>query len=160
MKNDYLKELGYLGVTARLKRLSDSFSAGIKELYISAGVDIEPSWHLLLLYLKKNGKSTLTEISGAFKFSQPAANKMISRMAQKGYIVITTDKKDSRKKILRLSQKAVKNMDKFEKIWQAGQDSVKEMLKLNSQFLISLERFELQNELKSFADRAKEKVKK
>ena len=160
MKNDYLKDLGYLGVTARIKRLSDALSSGIKDLYLANNVDIEPSWHLLLLYLKEKKQSTLSEVAEAFRFSQPAANKMITRMLKKGYIDITVDDKDNRKKILRLSAKAKKNMPKFEKIWDAGQNSVREMLKSNHDFLSSLDIFELQHESKNFAERAKAKIKK
>ena len=36
MKKDFLKELEYLGITARLKRLSDAMSYSIKSLYKSS----------------------------------------------------------------------------------------------------------------------------
>jgi MarR family transcriptional regulator, negative regulator of the multidrug operon emrRAB len=160
MKNDYLKDLGYLGVTARIKRLSDALSSGIKDLYLTNNVDIEPSWHLLFLYLKKEKQSTLSEIAEVFRFSQPAAYKMITRMVKKGYILVEVDNSDGRKKILRLSAKAKKNMPKYEKIWDAGLNSVREMLKANKDFLSSLENFELQHESKSFTERAKAKIKK
>ncbi len=158
MRNDYLKELKYLGVTARLKRLSDILSVSIKELYLANDVEIEPSWHLLLLYLQREKESTMTEIADAFRFSQPAITKMITRMVKKGYIDVKKDESDSRKKILKLSAKAKNNMPKFELIWNAGQKTIKEVLKTNSQFLKNLENFELQIYEKSFKERASEKL--
>lgn len=47
MEIDFLVGLEYLGVTARIKRLSDTFFYSIKELYKQLGITIEPSWHLV-----------------------------------------------------------------------------------------------------------------
>lgn len=52
METDFLVGLEYLGVTARIKRLSDTFFYSIKELYKQLGITIEPSWHLVFLILK------------------------------------------------------------------------------------------------------------
>ncbi len=43
MEQDFLKELEFLGVTARIKRLSDSLFYSIKGLYASENIDLEPS---------------------------------------------------------------------------------------------------------------------
>ena len=50
MENDFLGELKYLGITARLKRLSDNISTNIKELYKEKDLDIKPSWHLIFYF--------------------------------------------------------------------------------------------------------------
>lgn len=159
MKKDFLKELEYLGVTARLKRLNDNVSASIKELYKAENIDIEPSWHLLLIFLKKRKLSTMSEIAEEFNYSQAAATKMITRMVNKGYIETAVDGNDSRKKNLRLSKKAKKELPKFERVWNAGQNSIKEILKTNKDFLAGLEDFENKLNSKSFSDRALEKLK-
>ena len=54
--DDYLGAMKHLGLTARIKRLNDALNYGIKDLYKSEGLDIEPSWHLVLLLLKKEKK--------------------------------------------------------------------------------------------------------
>ena len=158
MKSDYLKELGYLGFTARLKRLSDAFSGNIKELYKAKGLDIEPSWHLVFLILKQEERCTMTELADAFHMSQPAVTKMIARMIKKGYITAAADNNDRRKKVLRLTRKAKNKLPQFERIWKAGRDSVREMLSSNDDFLEHLKKLETEIEQKSFAERAMERL--
>ena len=160
MEKDFLKELEYLGITARLKRMSDSLSYNIKELYKMKDIDIEPSWHLVFLILKKHKTITMTEIADAFHISQPGITKMITKMKKKGYINIRTNGNDNRKKQVELSQKGLKELPKFEKIWNAGQQSIKDMLEANKEFLISLEKFEKQIKYKNFKDRTINHLKK
>ena len=153
MKNDFLKELGYLGLIARLKRLSDSILYSIRDLYKSEDIDIEPNWHLVFLILKKHKTRTITEIAEAFQLSQPAVVKIINKMKKKGYIDIINDANDNRKRHLKLSQKAISQLPFFEKIWNGGQESIKEMLQENEAFLELLEKLEQQLENKSFKER-------
>ena len=153
MEKDFLRELEYLGITARLKRMSDSLSYSIRELYKFEAVDIEPSWHLVFLYLKKHKTRTMTELSEALHISQPAIVKMINKMKKRGYLEVIKDSQDNRKKQLQLSKKAQNALPKFERIWSAGQQSIKDMLKMNDEFLITLEKFEREIERKNFKDR-------
>lgn len=153
MGNDFLKDLGFLGITARLKRLSDVFSNNIKELYKEKKIDIEPSWHLVFLILKNKKQCSMTEIANALHLSQPAITKMINRMTKKGYIIVLRNENDHRQKLLQLSGKAQSNLPKFEKIWDAGQKTIGEILKSNQQFLENLENFEMKINNKSFKDR-------
>ena len=76
MNNDFLKELGYLGLIARLKRLSDSMLYSIRDLYKLEDIDIEPNWHLVFLILKKHKTRTMTEIAESFHLSQAAIVKI------------------------------------------------------------------------------------
>jgi len=153
MKNDFLKELGYLGLIARLKRSSDAILYSIRDMYKSENMDIEPNWHLVFLILKKHKTRTMTEIAEAFHLSQPAIVKIINKMKEKGYIDCLGDSQDNRKRQLQLSQKALKELPRFEKMWNAGQQSLKEMFEANEAFLELLERFEQQIEHKPFKER-------
>jgi len=154
MENDFLKDLKFLGMAARLKRLSDTLSASIKDLYKERGIDIEPSWHLIFLYLKKKETSTMSEIAEALHYSQPAVTKMINRMKKKGYLDVIRDENDTRKKNLRLSKNAKKRLPEFEIIWAAGQKSIQEILQSNTDFFNYLEHFESEIEKESFKNRA------
>lgn len=153
MKKDFLKELEYLGITARLKRLSDAMSYSIKSLYKHEGIDIEPSWHLILLYLKEHPSATMTEVAEAFNYSQAAITKMMKKMVNRGYLLQKLDPSDSRKKLLSLSQKAVRELPHFEKIWEAGQQAIRKMLIENEDFLAGLEKMELAHQEANFQER-------
>ncbi len=154
MDNDFLKELEYLGVTARIKRLSESLFYNIKELYRYADIDIEPSWHLVLLTLKHKNSVTMYELSQILNISKPAITKMIKKMQDMNYVLIYSDSNDSRKKVVELSDKAKKELPRFEQIWSAGQRAVKQILESNPNFMSALDEFELQHDNISFSERA------
>jgi MarR family transcriptional repressor of emrRAB len=125
-------------------------SYDIRELYKSLGMDIEPSWHLVFLKLKEAGKCTMSDLAEAFQLSLPAMTKMITRMKRKGYVKLSQDRRDLRRKIVQLSNKAEKLLPEFEKVWEAGQAPIHIALRDNPEFLIALERFEATMKEKSF----------
>lgn len=155
MDSDYLRDLELLGVTARLKRLSDALSASIKELYGASDVDIEPSWHLVLLFLKDRD-ATPTEIASTLNLSQPAVTEMIKRMVGRGYLDVLPDESDGRKKIVRLTTTARERLPAFERIWAAGEAAIREILGEGTAFLGHLDAFEDEVGRRDFAERALE----
>lgn len=160
MEQDFLKDLGLLGVTARIKRLSDSLFYSIKELYKSQGIDIEPGWHLVLLILKEKKRVSMIEIAEMLNLSKPAVTKMINKMQGMGYVIIVSDKNDARKKMLELSEKAKRELPGFGKVWKAGQKAVQQILEGNPHFMDSLSAFEKNQSEESFSERAIKNLKK
>ena len=154
MKQDFLKELEFLGVTARIKRLSDALFYSIKELYKIENIDLEPSWHLLLLILKRERKMSMVDLASALHLSKPALTKMANKMAHKGYLNINPDAVDGRRKVVSLSKKALSMLPKFERIWEAGQKAIQEMLTDNPAFMSALAAFEKQHAEAPFSQRA------
>ncbi len=158
MDQDYLKELEHLGLIARLKRLSDNMLYSIRDMYKLKGFEIEPNWHLVFLILKKHKTSTMTQIADSLGLSQPAVVKMINKMKKNGYLEVVVDTNDSRKKLLRLSKKAKKQLPTFEKVWAGGQATIADLLEKNRTFTKQLDNIERQLEEKSFKDRVLEKL--
>ncbi len=158
MSNDFLRDIGHLGVTARLKRLSDSISYSIRVLYQEKGLDIEPSWHLIFLWLEEQEISTMTEIAIAMQYSQAAITKILNKMKVKGYIEFTLDPEDQRRKLIRLSAKTKERLPQFKKVWEAGQRSIAEMLESNTAFLQGLTAFEEEQQAEAFANRVLKKL--
>ncbi len=158
MKEDYLKELGHLGLIARLKRLSDSMLYSIRDLYKLKDFDIEPNWHLVFLILKKHERRTMTQISDSLGLSQPAVVKIINKMKKKGYVEAAGDARDNRKKQLQLSRKAIEELPAFEEVWKAGQATIEGLLKDNETFTSQLENLEDLIEYRNFRDRVLDKL--
>lgn len=152
--NDFLKEIEYLGVTARIKRLNDAITYSIKDLYRVQNMDIEPSWHLIFLLLKKNKQLSLVELSKRIQISQPAITKVIKKMMHKGYVKQSTSKSDSRVKIIELTQKSYQYFPKWQRVWNAGQKAIAEILEDNAVFLSALSAFENQHWEQPFKERA------
>ena len=114
---DYLESLELIGVTARIKRISDKLMHDARRVYDHLDLPIEPNWHLVFLLLKEQKQLSVTEISGALKFSHPAIINIIKKMKASGYVTSITDLKDSRKQIVQLTEKAHKELPGLEAEW-------------------------------------------
>lgn len=106
MATDFLKELGYLAIASRMKRLTDSLLRGGSEAYRSLGLDFEPRW-FTLFYLLYSGDSPLSirEIADALKVSHPAVIQTAQMLARRGLIRSFQDPVDKRKRRLAVTPK-------------------------------------------------------
>lgn len=123
-KNDFVKELGYLGFTMRLKRISDAMMQEGRRLYKDLDIDIEPNWYVIFKLLKSKGPMAVTEIAESIMLAHPSVITITNKMINAGYIMSEKDQKDARKRVLKLSEKAIINLPKFQKIWDAGERGV------------------------------------
>ncbi|MCG8329695.1 MAG: MarR family transcriptional regulator [Chitinophagales bacterium] len=157
--NDFLKEIEHLGITARIKRLNDSLTYGIKALYQSQDMDIEPSWHLILLLLKKEQQLSLVELSERLHISQPAITKAIKKMKAKAYVQQKVSPSDNRVKLIELTEKSQQAFPAWERVWDAGQKAIAELLENNEHFFSALAAFEHANKQQAFKERASNLLK-
>lgn len=142
MSEDFLIEMGYAGLTGRLKRLSDAFMYQTRDFYREHDSEIEPNWHMIFLLLQKNETMTVTEIADALQLSHPAIVKLINKMKKRGYINSNLDPEDNRRYNLVLSPKAKKELPVLEAYWEAGNKALEEMLEHNTLLLEQLEQLE------------------
>ena len=142
MEKDFVKELGYLGFTMRLKRISDTMLQEGRKLYAVLNVDIEPNWYVIFKLLKKTGPLSVTEIADKILLAHPSVITITNKMADAGYINSAKSKKDSRKRVLQLSPKAIKRLPEYERIWDSVEIGVQKALKgLNAlDFIAELEK--------------------
>lgn len=160
MRKDFLIEMEYPGLTARLKRLSDSFVYQTKEFYKSRNIEIEPNWHMIFLLLIKHGQLTVMQISEALDLSHPAIVKLINKMKNKGYIISNKDKEDNRKYQLELSDKAKAELPLLQQYWEAGNQAIEEMMNHNKELLEQLEIVEKNMDELDFKSRMHENLKR
>lgn len=153
MENDFLVEMGYPGLTGRLKRLNDLFVYQTREFYKSRNLEIEPNWHMIFLLLQKQEEMTVTEIAEALHLSHPAIVKLTKKMKKKGYLESSQDPEDSRKNQLRLSAKAKRELPELERLWQAGNRAIEELLNNSSELLKNLEVVEKNMSRSDFKER-------
>ena len=160
MKTDFLSDLGPLGFTARLKRISDAMVHSSRSLYDSLDLDIEPNWYLVFKLLQDEGRLTVTQISERLRFSHPSVISIVSKMKSRNYLFSSTDPSDSRRQYIELSEKAIREMPKLEKVWVASEEAVRDILSGSSEIFPLLEEIEQSIGQSSFAERVQLKLKK
>lgn len=150
---DFLQQIGHAGLNSRIKRLSDELLYSTRDYYKAVGLEIEPNWHLIFLLLEKQNSLTITEISEELRMSHPACVKIINKMKKKGYINTKTDKKDSRKQLLKLSEKSKNQLPNFHKHWNACIKTTKELTENSPHFIQELTEFENLVAAKNYKER-------
>jgi GNAT superfamily N-acetyltransferase/DNA-binding MarR family transcriptional regulator len=153
MEQDFVKELGLLGVITRLKRLSEAMIHDGRRLYKELGMDIEPNWYVIFKLLQKHGELTVTEIADKIGFAHPSVISIVNKMIKANYLEESKCGFDSRKRLLKLTPKAVEKMPEFEKVWDAGVAGVKRML-TDLDILTLLEKIEARVAESGFKQRA------
>ena len=160
MKNtDFVKELGHLGLTMRLKRISDAMMHEGRRLYNELDVDIEPNWYVIFKLLKSRGAMTVTEMADSILMAHPSVISITNKMISAGYLNSQKDKKDSRKRVLHLSDKALQMLPEFENIWNAGENGIKKAV-AGHQALELISALEEQFFTKGFKERTLEQLHK
>ncbi|MAS71464.1 MAG: MarR family transcriptional regulator [Zunongwangia sp.] len=160
MENDFLVEMGYAGLTGRLKRLSDAFVYSTRQFYRDHGLEIEPNWHMIFLLLQKHEKLTVMQIAEKLHLSHPAIVQLVDKMKKKGYINSVKDQKDKRKHVLRLSKKAKDKLPEIERHWKAGDEAVKEIMNHSKAILDHLAILENNMDEADFRERSEKNLKK
>lgn len=153
MENDFLIEMGFPGLTGRLKRLNDLFVNQTRQFYKEHNIDIEPNWHMIFLLLEKNEKLSITEIADNLQISHPGVIKLTKKMKRNGYLDSEQDPTDSRKHLLKLSEKAKQKLPELHTYWNAGNQAIAEMLDNNEQLLEELKVVEQNMQVADFKER-------
>ncbi|MFY0607756.1 MAG: MarR family transcriptional regulator [Cyclobacteriaceae bacterium] len=154
---DFALELGCLGFTMRLKRISDAMMHDGRKMYKELGVDIEPNWYVIFRLLKLEGELSVMEIAERIQLAHPSVITLTNKMIKAGYITSTQCSIDNRKRLLTLTAKANKQMPQLEEIWNAGERAVIKAL-AGTNIMESLSIIEVRFGDKGFKDRTLEEL--
>jgi ribosomal protein S18 acetylase RimI-like enzyme/predicted transcriptional regulator len=140
---DLIKELGPLAIASRFRRLAEWLYKDAPRIYRERDVDFEPRWFSLFYLLKESGSMPVTEAAAALGFSHPAINQIAGEMARKGLLESIKDKKDERKRLLRLTRKGKAAVSSLEPVWEDIAAAASEVLnEAGGDLLTSLARLE------------------
>lgn len=115
---DFIKELGYLAIATRMKRLTDRFMRGAIEVYQSFNIDFEPRWFALFYLLHSRGEPlSISEISQSLKMSHPAVIQISQMLVKKGLIESFQDGGDRRIRRLGMTAKGKEMASALQPIW-------------------------------------------
>ena len=120
MQKDYLRELGFLALASRMKRVSDEMIHSGRDMYKSLEVDIEPNWYMIFLLLKEEKELSVMEIAKRLRLSHPSIIAIIEKMAKKGYLKSRKCDMDGRSQKWSLTARSIKALPDFERIWESG----------------------------------------
>jgi DNA-binding MarR family transcriptional regulator/GNAT superfamily N-acetyltransferase len=115
---DFIKDLGYLAVATRMKRLTERLMRGAGEVYRALDIDFEPRYFAVFYLLSRSERPlSISEIASALKISHPAVIQTTQRLLKKKLVISSKDDADRRKHQLSLSPKGLKTAKELQHVW-------------------------------------------
>jgi DNA-binding MarR family transcriptional regulator len=103
--HDVVKELGFLALGTRFKRIGESLQAQAQALLASNGMDMPAAHFPLLAALDRLGPLGVSELSQAVGVSQPVVSRSLLGLESNGLVDSTPVAADRRVRCIRLSRK-------------------------------------------------------
>ncbi|RAV27775.1 MarR family winged helix-turn-helix transcriptional regulator [Sinomicrobium soli] len=153
MENDFLERMGYAALSSRLKRLSDALLYSTNQFYKQQGLDVEPSWRMIIILLREKSPMTVSQLSLETKLSHPAVVQLTNKMKAKGYLKSSADPQDGRRSLLELTTKAEEVLPLLQKCWKACNMTMKELTKGKTLIFEVLKDMETQMEAADYKTR-------
>src|SRR5258708_26269118 len=101
--HDVVKQLGFLALGTRFKRIGESLQAQAQAVLMSNGVDIPAGHFPLLAALDRLGPLGVSELSQAVGVSQPVVSRSLLALETNGLVESTPGITDRRVRCIRLS---------------------------------------------------------
>jgi ribosomal protein S18 acetylase RimI-like enzyme len=140
---DLIRQLGPLALASRFRRLAEWLYKDGPRIYRERSADFEPRWFPLFYLLKESGPVAVTAAASALGYTHPAVNQIAGEMAVRGYLESIKDKKDERRRLLRLTRKGRAAVSQLEPVWaDIGAAAAELVEEAGDDFLAALGRLE------------------
>jgi DNA-binding MarR family transcriptional regulator len=144
MVRDVTRELGYLPLGSRLKRIGERMQAETARFMQQAGIDVPQGVWPLLLTLDQEGPLTVGSLASALGVSQPGVTRSIRQLEAAGILEAVREDGDQRRKPVAITEKGAAVLAKAQnEFWPHVEHAVREMcVPLDGPILRQLDRIE------------------
>lgn len=160
-KMDFIKEIGYLGIASRMKRLTERFMRDANKVYKSLNIDFEPRIFTVFYLIFTQGKPlSILEISSSLNITHPAVIQAAQMLTKKGLVDSYQDDTDHRIRRLTLTAKGKRLADFLIPIWNDFEMATSELFTDAQVDMLSvLQNLEGQLDKEELADRIIKRIK-
>ena len=144
MVRDVTRELGYLPLGSRLKRVGERLQADTARFLQQGGVDLPQGVWPLLVTLHTDGPLTIGELASALGVSQPGITRSIRQLEASGIVEAVPAKGDQRRKPVAITQNGAAVLERTQReLWPHVEAAVRAMCAdLGGPILQQLDRIE------------------
>ncbi|MFB2550609.1 MarR family winged helix-turn-helix transcriptional regulator [Ensifer soli] len=104
MVEDVVRELGFLCLGSRMRRIGERLQAETQEIIASLGVSIQPAQYPFLAAIDRNGPLGIGELAQATGISQPGATRTVGQLLELGLVDMHPLPGDQRRRRVSLTQ--------------------------------------------------------
>lgn len=116
---------GGASVGALLRRLSERVDRNANRVYSQLGVVFEQRWMGVLNLLALRGPMSVNELAAMLAISHPSVSQTRAFLRKAGLIAERADRRDGRRRLLRLSSKGAVLVETLQPIWSALAETAK-----------------------------------
>lgn len=160
MSRDYPQSQGGAAIGARLRRLSDRIDREADRLYADFDIAFEQRWFGVVNQLSLNGEMTVGGLAAALGISHAAVSQIRSALIERGFVATDDHPTDARRRVLALSTKGRKLVEKLTPLWRALNQAADDLDREAGRPVEALSRLEAALDKKSLAERVRAKVEK
>lgn len=144
MARDVTRELGYLPLGSRLKRVGERLQAETARFMQQAGIDLPKGIWPTLVTLQQDGPLTIGDLAAALGVSQPGVTRSIRQLEAAGIVEAVRDGGDQRRKPVAISDKGAAILERAQlDLWPHVEAAVRDMCaSLDGPILGQLDRIE------------------
>jgi DNA-binding MarR family transcriptional regulator len=102
--NDVIKDLGYLTLGSRLKRLGERMQADVSRLVKAEGHDVQAGFLPALGILAERGPTTVGDLAVALGIAQPGVTRMLGQLKKQKLVSMDRTKNDQRQRMVSLTK--------------------------------------------------------
>lgn len=124
-----LHDYGPLLLASRMRKVSETFYAGVDDVYRSLGIELPARCFPILLLLRDLGRLGISELAVQLGQSHPAVSQMSRKLLSHGLVNEWPDPSDDRRRLLSLSRRGQALMSRLEPVWKAISAAVEELEK-------------------------------
>lgn len=158
--HDGIQQLGALALGSRLRRVSEPLMYDVAKVYKDCDVNFEPRWlPVYTCLLQADSPYSIMDIAEYLGVTQPAVSQITTQMLKKGWVVVSADKQDARKRLFCLTKEARECEYALKPIWNAVRESAESLIgELEGPLLEQLAHLEARLRHTSFYDRVSQRI--
>lgn len=105
MVDDVVREMGYLTLGSRLRRIGERFQSEVQRVLDDLGVPVQASQFPALAAIDRLGPLTVGDLAEAIGITQPGATRIMTQLSEIGLVDVRQSSEDHRRRFLSLTDK-------------------------------------------------------
>ena len=110
-------DIGALAVATRLQRLADQFRKDGLQIYRTNDIEFEPKWFPIVYALHLRSPLSILELSEEIGYAHPSTIGLLRELEKEDLVTSFKDQKDERKRLIKLTPKTEKLIERMEPVW-------------------------------------------
>lgn len=103
MVEDVIKELGFICLGSRMKRIGERLQADTQRIFDSVGLEVQPAQLTVLAALDRLGPLTVGDLAQALGVAQPGVTRSVAQLSDAGLLGVEQSADDQRRRTVALT---------------------------------------------------------